>query len=316
MKKRWCVRVNIRAGLAWLSLVFTIGLLAGCNSLSPTNPTPTQAPPPTATAPAKIAPTVAPTAMPSPTAAPNTRIQFQPQAVSWQTTGNLTANASARFVLAAQATQPLTVELTVTPDSEPGLPATIRIWGADNRELTTDPTMKWHGVLTVSQDYTIEIRSSSKSNITYTLLVAIPPKGSTPYVPMTAAVCQQLQELASQSLRVNFALNARAPFTDPITGETGQGCTLTAKGTGRDFANPGSVTAQLVKGYIGFTEQPMYQADGPTGSATAVTRDWGLVLIQAEWSPSIPCPANQPISACDLKPEQKLYTITIQAAMK
>ena len=255
-------------------------------------------------------------ATPVPTTAPIKRIQFPPQQVNWQTSGNLAPQATMQFVIAAQATQLLTVELTVTPDSDAGLPATLRIWGADRRELTTDPTMKWHGVLTVSQDYVIEIRSLSKSNATFTLLVAMPPLGSTPYVPVPAEVCQQLQTMASQSLRATFTMNARTPFMDPLTGETGQGCTLSAQGTGREFENPSVVIRQLVKGMLGFTEQPAYQADGPTGSATALTRDWGLVLIQAEWSPSVPCPPDQPISACALKPEQKRYTITLQAAMK
>ena len=113
-------------------------------------------------------------------------------------------------------------------------------------------------------------------------------------------------------------LEGSAPFTDPLWGETGQGCSLTATGTGRDFPNPGEVTASLVHAFLGWTEQPTYQADGPTGSATAMTRDMGLMLIRAEWvpAPEVPCPSDQPKSACDLKPEQKHYMIQIQAAQK
>ena len=44
-------------------------------------------------------------------------------------------------------------------------------------------------------------------------------------------------------------------------------------------------------------------------------RDMGLLLITVErfHSPNTNCPTNQPISACNLMPEQKLYTIQIQA---
>jgi hypothetical protein len=49
---------------------------------------------------------------------------------------------------------------------------------------------------------------------------------------------------------------------------------------------------------------------------TAVTRDSALVLISANWTPAIPCPSDQPIGSCVLTPEQKLYTIKIQATMK
>ncbi len=245
-----------------------------------------------------------------------TRIQFQPNATSWQTSGDLAPNASIRFVLRALKGQPMDVELTV-PDADAGPSASVTIWGQDGQNLTPDLTTRWKGVLTASQDYTIEIRSLSQQPINYSLLVAIPAIGSTPYVPITPEVCQTLQELATQALGIAFTMEASAPFTDPVTGETGQGCTLTATGTGRDFSNPHEVTAKLVSAF-GFTEQPTYQADGPTGTATGATRDMALALLRAEWAPApeVQCPSDKPISECDLKPEQKLYTIQVQAAMK
>jgi len=100
--------------------------------------------------------------------------------------------------------------------------------------------------------------------------------------------------------------------------ETGRGCSLTATGTGRDFPDPSEVTANLARAFVGWTEQPAYQAGGPTGAATAMTRDMGLMLIRVEWVPvlEVQCPADQPITACDLKPEQKRYSIQIQAAQR
>jgi len=246
------------------------------------------------------------------------RIQFQPNATSWHTPGELAPNTSIRFVLSALKGQPMTVELTTEPNSGAGPSAIVYIWGADGQVYTPDLTTRWKGVLLTSQDYYIEVRSLSQQSINYTLLVAIPAVGSTPYVPVTLAVCQTLQEMATQAIPATFTLEASALFTEPLTGETGQGCNLTATGTGRDFPEPGQVTAKLVSAFLGFTEQPAYQANGPTGAATAVTRDWALVLIRAEWvpAPEVQCPTDQPISACDIKPEQKLYTIQIQAAMK
>jgi hypothetical protein len=138
------------------------------------------------------------------------------------------------------------------------------------------------------------------------------------YGPVSLEVCQTLQEMATQSLSLTFSLEASAPFTDPLTGETGLGCTLTAMATGMFFSDPGSVTSNLVNGFLGWEEQTAYQADGPTGSSTAMTRDMALMLILAEWmpSPEVQCPTDRPISECDLKPEQKLYTVQIRAAQK
>lgn len=138
------------------------------------------------------------------------------------------------------------------------------------------------------------------------------------YVPVSPEICKTLQEIAAQALSITFTMEPSTPFTDPLSGVTGQGCTLTATGTGTNFPGPGQVTANLVSAFMGWTEQPVYQADGPTGAVTALTRDMGLMLISAEWTPApdAKCPADQPISACDVKPEQKLYTIRIQAAQK
>jgi hypothetical protein len=255
---------------------------------------------------------------PSPTSSEAVRIQFEPNATGWHTPGDLAPNASIRFVLSALKGQPMTVELTTVPDPGPGPSASVVISGENGQVLSTDITTRWQGILTFSQDYYIEVRSLSQQTINYTLLVAIPAVGSTPYVPVTLAVCQTLQEMASQALSATFTLEASAPFTDYIIGETGLGCTLTANGTGQVFLSPGQVATSLVSAFLGFTENISYQADGPTGTATAVTRDLALVLIRAEWvpAPGTQCPSDLPISSCDLKPEQKLYTITIQAAMK
>jgi hypothetical protein len=247
-----------------------------------------------------------------------TRIQFQPNSTSLYTPGELAPNTSINFVLSAQKGQVMTAELTTEPDPGPGPSAAVTISSADGQIFTPDLTTKWRGVLPASQDYYIEVRSLSQQSINYNLLLAIPAVGSTPYVPVTLEVCQMLQEEATRALSITFTLASSVPFTDPLTGETGQGCSLTAMGTGLDFSDPSSVTTNLVKGFLGWTEQTTYQASGPNGAATAVTRDLGLVLIRAEWiaAPEVQCPPDQPISNCDIKPEQKLYTLQVQAAMK
>jgi hypothetical protein len=138
------------------------------------------------------------------------------------------------------------------------------------------------------------------------------------YVPITPEVCQTIQDLASQAVALSFSMEPADLFADPLTGEMGQGCTLTAMATGMQLADPGSVLSNLVNGMLGWTEELSYQANGPTGAATAMKRDMALMLINVEWmpDPDANCPADQPIGSCDLKPEQRLYTIQIRAAMK
>ena len=137
------------------------------------------------------------------------------------------------------------------------------------------------------------------------------------YEPIAPNLCQALRETAAEALSVEFKLAEQAPFTDSLSDETGTGCQLTAAGDGNDFSDPQPVLDKLVKSVgLGWTEQIAYQANGPTGADTAMTRDMGLMLISVNWAPAagVDCPANQPISSCPLTPEQKNYAVQIGIA--
>lgn len=138
-----------------------------------------------------------------------------------------------------------------------------------------------------------------------------------PYEPVSADVCQMLQGEAAEALGVEVSLENPAPFEDALAAESGQGCRLNAAGDGNQFSDPQSVLKTLIASVgIGWNEQMAYQADGPTGTATALSRDMALMLISVNWLPAegADCPQDQPISACDLTPEQKVYAIQIDIA--
>ncbi len=137
------------------------------------------------------------------------------------------------------------------------------------------------------------------------------------YMPIPADACATIKADAEQALGVAFT-PAEAPFFDAIRQEGGRGCQLTATGTGADFSSPRAVADALKAALVGWEEDMQYAADGPTGAGIGLTRDAALLLILAEWTPdpAAKCPNDQPISACKLTPEQQLYTVTVQAAMK
>ncbi|MBN2115711.1 MAG: hypothetical protein JW730_04030 [Anaerolineales bacterium] len=263
------------------------------------------------------------TTAPQPPAADAVRIEFQPNTTSWYTNGDLAAGASAHSVLTALRGQQMTLWLTTEPASDPVTPyATLVVTGADGQVFTTGPGIYWSGVLPVSQDYFIEIRSLAQQDITYQIVIDIPatvidPALGAMYEPIPASLCQDLQATASQALGVEFLSQTPAPFLDIFAGEAGQGCHIGASGNGTQFDNPYEVMTALFNSVgLGWTQQPRYQADGPTGSVTGLTRDMALMLISAGWEPApgVQCPADQPISNCNLTPEQKIYTIDINVA--
>ena len=137
------------------------------------------------------------------------------------------------------------------------------------------------------------------------------------YMPIPADACATLQADAETALGVGFTMS-EAPFFDYISQEGGSGCQLTADGTGADFSDPMAVVDALKAAFVGWEEDMQYAAGGPTGMGIGMTRDAALLLILAQWTPdpAANCPNDQPISACELTPEQQLYTVTVQAAMK
>jgi putative hemolysin len=144
-----------------------------------------------------------------------------------------------------------------------------------------------------------------------------PAATSGAYMPIPDEACATLKSDAEAALGVSFTMT-EAPFFDYLSQEGGAGCQLLAEGTGADFADPMTVVDALKAAFVGWEEDMQYAAGGPTGMGIGMTRDAALLLILAEWKPdpAANCPDDQPISACELTPEQQLYTVTVQAAMK
>ncbi len=134
-------------------------------------------------------------------------------------------------------------------------------------------------------------------------------------IPGSASVCGSLAYSLEQRLGVGVTITAQTPFEDYITGQTGTGCRVTATGTGLDFENVGVLSDALNQMFQneGWHADLSYDGGGPTGMLGGYRYQPALCLWMAEWEPSeaANCPSDQPISACELSPEQKLYTITL-----
>lgn len=141
------------------------------------------------------------------------------------------------------------------------------------------------------------------------------------WVTLPEGICQDIEVTVAGTLGVtDIGLETDAPFEDYVGGTSGRGCLILVGGTGADFAGVFDVFMQLENMLvnIGWTRDPQYAADGPTGMGGGFRRDAGLLLVMVGWEPSSDanCPEDQPISACSLTPEQQIYTITLSIAMK
>ena len=257
-----------------------------------------------------------------PQVAAPTRIQFDPGATSVTLLGALPAGGIDEYLLYALGGQTMTVTIT-----SPGDNVYLTIYGlSDGIPLvrSASDATSWTGVLPASQDYSIKA-VSAVAVPSYQLEVYVAPLeagGATSgWIPLPAGVCQDLEYMVAGQLGVSAIWSeANAPFEDTREGTYGRGCLVVASGTGYDFSNHSDVFMGLKNMLVnaGWTPDMGYDAGGPTGTAGGFRRDAALMLLVVGWQPSqdANCPQDQPISACPLTPEQKLYEIRLSAAMR
>lgn len=145
------------------------------------------------------------------------------------------------------------------------------------------------------------------------------PNSPAPLQPPAAEVCNGMAQALRQALTVEVT-QAEAPvsMTDPVSMASGTGCRALATGTGEQFSSPGAAVKALTTVLVGggWAEDPQLAADGPTGTGTGFRSRDLVCLAGAHWAPdaSAHCPADQPISACQVTPAQQLYTVTLDCA--
>ena len=142
------------------------------------------------------------------------------------------------------------------------------------------------------------------------------------YTPVDDAACTEAQNQLTQALGIDVSRGtAPAAFQD-LSGGTGQSCQLTIAATGAQF--PNMVDAgQRIAGALtsnGWTLDPQYAADSPTGTLHGLRRNNQLAVYNVQWAPAagVTCPADQPIATCaeSLTPEQMTYAITVDLAQQ
>ena len=249
-------------------------------------------------------------------------IQFEPNSTSWHTNGDVSPKTARHFVLSAFKEQQMTISLITEPAwSDTHMTAAVSLAGANGEVFIHSPQTSWGGVLPATQDYYIDVVSMSDQPVQYALgieISAIQPTSSAPsmYEPISKSICDTIMTTTIDALENNFEQSPSAPFTDPVSGETGDGCLLSGGMTGTsEFSSAGAIVDRLVQKF-GFTEQPAYRADGPTGAFAGATRGVVLMLIEVKWQPTenAQCPADQPVASCNLTPQQKLFLIKINIA--
>ncbi|MDD2921189.1 MAG: hypothetical protein PHQ36_02790 [Anaerolineales bacterium] len=134
------------------------------------------------------------------------------------------------------------------------------------------------------------------------------------YRPLALEECQVISDQVAAALNAKFTL-AEKPLAD--FGLQGSACAMETNGTGANFDLMNSLNA--IEGTLtGWALDTKLSAAAPTGMIQGYTNGNVTLLVSISWTPSpdANCPTDQPISACALAPEQKLFTISLLAAQK
>jgi hypothetical protein len=136
------------------------------------------------------------------------------------------------------------------------------------------------------------------------------------FKPLDATACGELADAMAEALGVPVTTE-QALIEDYTTGKAGDGCQMTATGTGVEFDHVrvpfDALTAMLQA--RGWEEDLQYAAGGPGGVLAGYRQDTGLCLRQVSSGPSEEglCSGDEPFVVCweNLTPEQRAFTVTL-----
>ena len=138
--------------------------------------------------------------------------------------------------------------------------------------------------------------------------------------PLSMEVCDGQAQAMSHFLDDLIPTQSEEPLDDFANNASGTGCQATITGTGVQFESPAAVVDELgnMLEEQGWTQDPQLVADGPTGTSAGYRKGDQICWAGAQWEPdeSANCPQDQPVSACQVTPEQQLYTVTLNCGVE
>ncbi|MBV8776306.1 MAG: hypothetical protein JO258_03840 [Alphaproteobacteria bacterium] len=130
--------------------------------------------------------------------------------------------------------------------------------------------------------------------------------------PIPAAECQTLTVKAQDA--TGFKMTASEDdFTDLTDGAEGRACHIAGSAADQTFAAPAELMAKLVKVFAEWKEDPARADEGPGGAEKGFVSGNRIATVEVSWEPGpgVVCSDKQPHSACNIRPQQKLWTAII-----
>ena len=135
--------------------------------------------------------------------------------------------------------------------------------------------------------------------------------------PIPPAECQQFAAQAQAA--IGFAMRAgEDDFTDLTDGSEGRACHIQGNASDQTYDAPGELVAKLARAFPDWRADPNRDADGPGGSEKGLVNGNRIATIEVSWEPGpgVSCSDKEPLSACKILPQQKLWTAIVDIVVK
>jgi hypothetical protein len=135
--------------------------------------------------------------------------------------------------------------------------------------------------------------------------------------PIPAAECQAFAVQVQNAIGM-AAKASEDDFTDLTDRSEGRSCHISASASGQAFAGPGDLMSGTAKVFAGWTDDPARAVDGPAGGEKGYVKGNRIATVDVSWEPGpgASCSDKQPLSACSITPQQKLWTVTVDIVEK
>jgi hypothetical protein len=147
-------------------------------------------------------------------------------------------------------------------------------------------------------------------------IAAAHAQGAT-FQPIPAGECQNFAVQIQNA--IGFAAKASEDdFTDLTDNSDGRSCHISASASGQSFAAPANLLAGIAKVFPGWTDDPARGADGPSGAEKGFVNGSRIATVDVSWEPGpgVTCSDKEPLSACNIQPQQKLWNVTVDIIQK
>jgi hypothetical protein len=135
--------------------------------------------------------------------------------------------------------------------------------------------------------------------------------------PVPAAECQQFA--AKTQSAVGFPMKASEDdFTDLTDGSDGRSCHIAGSAADQTFASAADLIAKIATAFGDWRADPARDAAGADGAEKGLVNGNRIATIQVSWEPGpgATCSDKQPLSACKILPQQRLWTAMIDIVVK